>query len=69
MRPTIPAMRPCRSDSLPSVAETCFWLMTFEVDRQGAELICFASVSASPRLKLPSISAPFRRRSRWGRSL
>ena len=51
----MPAIRPWRSDCLPRVAETCFWLMTFRLIGSAPELICLASVSASPRLKLPSI--------------
>ena len=56
----MPAIRPWRRDCLPRVAETCFWLMTFRLIGRAPELICLASVSASPRLKLPSIWAPFR---------
>ena len=56
----MPAIRPSRSDSLPRVAETCFWLMTSRSIGRAPELICFARVSASLCEKSPLIWAPFR---------
>ena len=56
----MPAIRPSRSDSLPSVAETCFWLTTSRSIGRAPELICLARVSASHWEKSPLIWAPLR---------
>ena len=62
----MPATRPWRSDSLPSVAETWRWLITFSSIGRAPELTCLASVSASDWLKSPVISAPLLPSMPWG---
>ena len=57
-RPITPAISPCCSDSAPSVADTCFWLITSRRIGMAPEFSWSASVRAVSVVKLPEICAP-----------